>query len=241
MAQRIFLAGAAGAIGRPLTRLLVQAGHHVTGTTRSAGKAEALRQFGAKPVIVDVFDADTLAAAVLAARPDIVIHQLTDLPPAVDPARMAEFSHRNARIRKEGTANLVKAALAAGTRRLIGQSIAWAYAPGPLPHQEDSPLDHAAEGIRAVSVGGVTALEDAVLKAPLEGVVLRYGRLYGPGTGVEAAAPPAVHVEAAALAALLAIDQGAAGVFNVAETCAELSSAKALAQLGWQPGFRIQG
>jgi nucleoside-diphosphate-sugar epimerase len=239
MVHRIFLAGASGAIGRPLTRLLIQAGHHVTGTTRSLAKAEELRKLGAEPVVIDVFDEQNLVQAVITAQSDIVIHQLTDLPPAVDPARMAEFSRRNARIRKEGTANLVKAALAAGARRLIAQSIAWAYAPGPLPHRENDALDHAAEGIRAVSVGGVIALEQAVLNADIEGIVLRYGRLYGPGTGVEAALPPAVHAEAAAQAALLAIDHGAPGVFNVAEACEELSSVKAGAELGWRAGFRI--
>ncbi len=241
MAHRIFLAGASGAIGRPLTRLLVQAGHQVTGTTRSPARAEALRRSGAEAVVVDVFDAQALAEAVMAARPAIVIHQLTDLPPAVDPARMAEFSHRNARLRKEGTANLVRAALAAGAGRLIAQSIAWAYAPGPFPHRETDPLDSDADGLRAVSVGGVIALEEAVLQAPLAGIVLRYGRLYGPGTGVEKATAPAVHVDAAAQAALLAINHGDAGTFNVAEDCEELSSEKAITSLGWRAHFRIAG
>jgi nucleoside-diphosphate-sugar epimerase len=241
MVHRIFLAGASGAIGRPLTRLLIQAGNHVTATTRSPMKAEELRKLGAEPMVVDVFDEQALIQAVIAAKPDIIIHQLTDLPPAVDPTRMTEFSHRNARIRKEGTANLVKAAVAAKARRLIAQSIAWAYAPGPLPHRENDALDHAAEGIRAVSVGGVIALEKTVLNAPLEGIVLRYGRLYGPGTGVEAALPPAVHAEAAAQAALLAIDHGAPGVFNIAEACEELSSEKAKVELGWRADFRMMG
>ncbi|WP_413991131.1 NAD-dependent epimerase/dehydratase family protein [Labrys okinawensis] len=236
MGHRIFLAGASGAIGRPLTRLLVAAGHEVTGTTRSAEKAEQLKALGAEPAIVDVYDAEALAVAMAAARAEIVIHQLTDLPSGVDPTRMAEFAARNAHLRREGTANLVKATLAAGARRLVAQSIAWAYAPGPLPHREGDPLDRDAEGLRAVSVGGVIALEEAVLTAPLEGIVLRYGRLYGPGTGVEKANAPAVHVEAAARAALLAVDRGSAGVFNVAEPCEELSSEKAAQELGWTAG-----
>jgi nucleoside-diphosphate-sugar epimerase len=234
MGHRIFVAGASGAIGRPLTALLVAAGHEVTGTTRSPEKAPTLEALGAKAAIVDAYDAFALTAAVKAASPEIVIHQLTDLPPGVDPARMAEFAARNAHLRREGTANLVKAALMAGARRLIAQSIAWAYAPGPLPHREDGPLDRKAEGLRAVSIRGVIALEEAVLSAPLEGIVLRYGRLYGPGTGVERALPPSVHVEAAARAALLAVERGNAGVFNVAEPCGELSSEKAALELGWK-------
>lgn len=239
MNNRVFLAGASGAIGRPLTRLLVAAGHHVVGTTRSPARAEAIEALGAEPAVVDVYDAEALATAVRTARPDIVIHQLTDLPAGVDPARMAEFAGRNARLRREGTANLLKATLAAGARRLVAQSIAWVYAPGLEPHREEDPLDGHAEGLRAVSIGGVIALEEAVLTAPLQGVVLRYGRLYGPGTGVDAALAPAVHVEAAAEAALLAMENAAPGVFNVAEPCESLSSEKARRELGWQADFRM--
>ncbi|MGN8118609.1 NAD-dependent epimerase/dehydratase family protein [Labrys sp. 22185] len=238
--RTIFLAGATGAIGAPLTRLLRQAGHRVVGTTRTPAKADALRELGAEPVVVDVFDRDALVAAVTAARPEIVIHQLTDLPPALDPARMADFVPRNARIRREGTANLVAAALAAGARRIIAQSIAWVYAPGPLPHAETALLNHGAEGPGAVSVQGVIALEDAVLQAPAEGVVLRYGYLYGPGTGSDSPRRPmSVHVDAAALAALLAIDHGKPGAYNVAEASAELSTARALDELGWRADFRL--
>lgn len=241
ISHRIFLAGATGAIGIPLTRLLVQAGHRVVGTTRAPAKAEALRKLGAEPVVIDVFDRDGLIAAVSAARPDIVIHQLTDLPPGLDPARIAEFVPRNARIRREGTANLLAGALAAGAGRLIAQSIAWVYAPGPLPHAETNPLDHDATGPGAVSTQGVIALEEAVLGAPLDGIVLRYGRLYGPGTGIDAAAYPAsVHVDAAAKAALLAIDRGTPGAYNVAEESGELSTRRAREELGWQADFRLQ-
>ena len=95
---------------------------------------------------------------------------------------MQEATSRNARIRDEGTRNLVRAAIAAGARRLIAQSIAWAYAPGPEPHRETDPLDTGAEGMRGISVRGVAALENRTLNSPpLEGLVLRYGRLYGPG------------------------------------------------------------
>jgi nucleoside-diphosphate-sugar epimerase len=241
MSKRIFLAGAAGAIGRPLSQLLVAAGHHVVGTTRAPQKAEALRQLGVEPAIVDVFDAVALARAVMAARPEIVIHQLTDLPRGLDPAQMATSGERNARIRKEGTKNLVDAAIAAGARRLIAQSISWMYAPGPKPHKEDDPLDLAATGSRAVSVGGVAALEHLALHSPpLEGIVLRYGHLYGPGTGEDAAkARDSVHVDAAAHAALLAIDRGAPGLYNVAEPNEDCATDKARNELGWRPKFRL--
>src|SRR5215468_5555889 len=109
--MRVFVAGASGAIGRPLLEQLSGAGHDVVGTTRSHEKAEGLRALGAEPVVVDVFDAAVLARAVAAARPQIVIHQLTDLPAGVEPAKMAEALPRNARIREEGTRNLVAAAL----------------------------------------------------------------------------------------------------------------------------------
>jgi len=112
MSHRIFLAGASGAIGRRLLPLLRAAGHEVFGTTRDAAKAEGLRQLGAEAVVVDVFDAAALSRAVIAARPQVVIHQLTDLPPGLDPARMADSIPRNARIRSEGTRNLVAAARA---------------------------------------------------------------------------------------------------------------------------------
>lgn len=240
MSHRIFLAGATGAIGLPLTRLLLRAGHAVTGTTRSAAKAEVLAGLGAQPVVVDVFDRGTLIAAVIAARPAVVIHQLTDLPPALDPARMGDAIPRNARIRREGTANLVEAALAAKAGRFIAQSIAWAYAPGPLPHGEADPLNRSADGPGAVSVQGVIALEEAVLGAPIEGIVLRYGRLYGPGTGIETAQHPAsVHVDAAARAALLAVDRGRPGAYNIAEASGELSTGRASQELGWRADFRL--
>lgn len=241
MAHRIFLAGASGAIGKSLLLQLRDAGHFVAGTTRSATKSAVLRSLGAEPVVVDVFDAAGLQHAVRAARPDVVIHQLTDLPKDLDPRKMPEAIVRNARIRRDGTRNLVRAALAAGARRLIAQSIAWAYAPGPEPHSEADPLDTAATGDRAISVQGVIELEAAVLSLPtLEGIVLRYGQLYGPGTRSDHATGTApVHVDAAARAAVLAIDQGQPGAFNIAEPNTYATTAKACAELGWAADFRI--
>src|SRR5262245_29537864 len=226
--MRIVLAGATGAIGKRLVPLLRKAGHHVVGTTRSTAKADALRAAGVEAVVVDVFDAPALAHAVSAARPDVVIHQLTDLPPALDPARMTEAGPRNARIRREGTENLVRAALASGARRLIAQSIAWMYAPGRQPYMEADPLDIDAQGPRAITVAGVVALERLTLSSPpLEGVVLRYGHLYGPGTGADRAEAPSLHVDAAGKAALLAIERAHAGIYNIAEPSGYLSTAKA--------------
>lgn len=241
MGRRIFLAGAGGAIGARLVPLLIGQRFEVYGTTRSATKSVAIEAAGATPVVVDVFDAAALSRAMRAARPEIVIHQLTDLPPGLDPARMAEATGRNAHVRKEGTRNLVAAAKDAGAKRLIAQSIAWAYAPGPEPHGEDDPLDANAEGARAISVGGVIALEEQVLSAaPLEGIVLRYGQFYGPGTGFEkpsGAAP--VHVDAAAWATFLAIDRARPGIYNIAEIDKLVTSAKARNTLGWDAGYRL--
>jgi nucleoside-diphosphate-sugar epimerase len=230
---RVFVAGATGAIGRPLMQQLRAAGHTAIGMTRSGEKAEALRADGFEAVVLDVFDADRLRAAVIDAQPGVVIHQLTDLPPNLDPRHMADAVVRNARIRREGTANLVAAAESAGVPRLVAQSIAWVYAPGPLPHREDDPLDTTATGGRAISIGGVVALEQKVLGAALEGIVLRYGHLYGPGTGLETAPPSLpLHVDAAAHAALLAVDHGRRGIYNVVENGAEASIDKAISELG---------
>jgi nucleoside-diphosphate-sugar epimerase len=123
--SRIFLAGAAGVIGRRLTPLLLAQGHTVWGMTRSTGNGELLRKLGARPVVIDVFDAEALATAVLEAKPEIVIHQLTDLAAVHDPAERSSALARNARIGEEGTRNLVAAARKAGARRLIAQTASW--------------------------------------------------------------------------------------------------------------------
>src|SRR5262245_28705318 len=157
--MRVFLAGAAGAIGRPLTRLLVAAGHAVTGTTRSAQKASEIERVGATAVVLDAYDGDAVRAAVMAAQPEIVIPQLTDLPQTRDPATYPAALAANARLRIMATPNLVVASRAAGTRRFIAQSVAFAYAAGPTPLRESDPLDFAGEGTRAALVRGVLALE----------------------------------------------------------------------------------
>ena len=237
---KIFLAGATGAIGSVLAPLLVDAGFAVYGSTRRPERADALRAQGVEPVVVDVFDAAALSAALKRIAPQAVIHQLTDLPPRLEPALMAEAVARNARLRSEGTRNLVAAMLAAGCSRLIAQSIGWAYAPGPKPWREEQPLDLGAEDPRGITVRGVAALEELTLATRgLSGTVLRYGQLYGPGTSTptpRGASP--VHVEAAAWAALLALRHGARGIYNIAEDGPELSSEKARRELGWHAGLR---
>jgi nucleoside-diphosphate-sugar epimerase len=236
----VFLAGATGAIGQRLVPLLVQNGRTVFGTTRRAGRLDLLRSQGARPVQVDALDADALREAVRQARPDAVIHQLTDLPPALDPAAMPAASARNAHLREVGTRNLVAAALAAGARRMVAQSIAFVYAAGPQPWDESAPLEVDPAGPRALSMRGVIALEDAVLHTPgIDGVVLRYGQLYGPGTG--RAAPQGnmpVHVDAAAYAALLALERGAPGIYNIVEDGTAARNDKAKRELRWNPAFR---
>lgn len=236
--MRVFLAGAGGVIGRRLTPLLVKAGHDVTGTTRSAGKTAAVAALGANPVVVDVFDAAALAAAVTAAKPDAVIHQLTDLAFSPGTPQYAEGLKRNARLRVEGTANLAAAARAAGVTRFIAQSIAFIYEAAPGLRVESDPLS--SDPALATNVGGVKALEAATLAMP-EGIVLRYGLLYGKGTwsSDKPIRPPSVHVDAAAQACLLALTKGRPGIYNIAEDDGYASSDKARRDLGFDSAFRL--
>jgi nucleoside-diphosphate-sugar epimerase len=173
LTMRIFLAGATGVVGRRVVPLLVGRGHSVTGLVRRAPDVEWLRGLGADAVVGDVYDADELRRAVGLAAPDVVMHQLTDL-------KGGNF-RANSEMRTTGTRHLVDAALAAGVRRVVAQSIAWVYSAGSVPATEDVPLDLGATGSRLRTVQGVAALEAAVREAP-EWVVLRYGVLYGPGT-----------------------------------------------------------
>lgn len=228
----LFVAGASGAVGRRLCPLLVADGWRVFGTTRYPEKVGMLRALGVEPVVVDVYDETRLHEAMARVRPRVVIHQLTDLPAGLDPARMPEGRIRNARIRDIGTRHLIAAAVACGATRMVVQSIAFAYAPGPGPYREDAPLGAPA----------LAAFEQQVLDAPLAGLVLRYGQFYGPGTGFDD--PPQggpVHVDAAADAARRAVTRGAGGIYNVAEDDGTVSIAKAVRDLAWDPDFRYTG
>ena len=170
------MAGASGVIGVRLVPLLLAAGHDVAGMTRTQAKIEQLRAMGCEPVVCDVFAVEALCRAVESFEPDVVVHQLTDLPN--DAARIRELAAANSRMRREGTRNLVAAARAAGAAHFVAQSVAWEI-PG--------------DGGAAVSEHEQTVLEAG-------GVVVRYGQLYGPGTYFESElpAPPRVHVDEAA-------------------------------------------
>ena len=181
--MRVFVAGATGVIGRVLVPMLREAGHDVVGMTRSEERAADLREQGVEAAVCDAFDADGVARAVAAARPEVVVNQLTDIPKVIEPRKMGDQFEMNDRLRTEGTRNLMRAAEAAGARRLVSQSIAFAYAPAGTLRAEDDPLFDDAPPPWGRSVAAVRALERETLgSASVEGVVLRYGYFYGPGT-----------------------------------------------------------
>ncbi len=239
MTTTIFLAGATGAIGSQLVPLLVDAGYRVFGTTRSKDKASALDKTGAEPVVLDVFDVAAVDAAFSRVRPEVLIHMLTDLPSDLNPEAMVEGKLRNARIWTEGTRNLIAAAKSAGTRRAIAQSLAWFYASGAQPYREHDALGTTDPDLQIV-LEAVQALERTVLETPpIEGILLRYGLLYGPGTSSdEPQGSCTLHVQAAARAALLAIEKGKPGVYNIADDSPAISTEKAQRDLGWNSAFR---
>jgi nucleoside-diphosphate-sugar epimerase len=236
--MRVFLAGATGVIGRRLLPQLRHAGHDVTAMTRSDERAAALREAGATPVVCDVFDAEAVRAAMQAARAEVVLHELTDLPPNLNPRKMEEQTAGNDRIRTEGTRNLVGAAVAAGARRVVAQSIAFAYAPsGSRPKVEDDPLWDEAPWPWSRSIQALHELEDTVTQTDgIEGVALRYGFFYGPGSAyaddghfaseVRKRRLPVVgkgggvfsfiHVDDAAAATVAAMERGR-GIYNVVD------------------------
>jgi 2-alkyl-3-oxoalkanoate reductase len=238
--MRIFVAGATGVLGRRLVPLLVEGGHQVTAMTRTAGKAAGLRQAGAEPVVADALDRDAVAAAVAAARPEVVVHQLTDLAGTTSFRRFdREFAATN-RLRTEGTDHLVAAARAAGARRLVAQSFAgWPFARvgGPVK-TEDDPLDPDPPAELRRTLEAIRHLEAAVLGAEgLEGVVLRYGGFYGPGTsageggfmlddlrrrrfpmvGAGTGVWSFVHIDDAAAATAAAVERGAPGIYQIVD------------------------
>ncbi len=181
--MRIFVAGGTGAIGRPLVAALAGAGHEVVVFSRHAGGVAALGLPNVVPAVGDALDADALTAAVRAATPDVVVNQLTNLPHSVNPLAVKRGFDATSRLRREVAGTLVAAARGAGTRRVVAQSISFAYRPGPGVRTEADPLWTDAGGQVGVLTGSLAALEAATLgDDDVEGVVLRYGSFYGPGT-----------------------------------------------------------
>jgi 2-alkyl-3-oxoalkanoate reductase len=238
--MKIFVAGATGVVGRRLVPLLVEAGHDVVGMSRSLERAQSLGMYRARGVVGDVLDRQHMQELLAAEQPEVIVDELSELPRAIDPAHVEKEFGDNNRIRVEGTRNLVDAARAGGARRIIAQSYAHIYAPhdGWVKSEEDLlNLGPAASPARRLNVRAIRSLEEAVLETPgIEGVVLRYGTLYGPGTSYAADGSIAelvrlrhypiiangggltsfVHVDDAAAAVLLALT-GRGGVYNICD------------------------
>ena len=239
--MKIFVAGATGALGRPLVAQLVKNGHEVTGMTRSESKQDLLRELGASPVVADALDPDTVARAVAEAEPDVIVHQLTAIG-AFNPRRMERDFAATNRLRTEGTDHLLAAGRAVGVKRFVAQSFApWPYArTGGMVKSEDAPLDTTPPAQVRTTLEAIKYLEGAVTGADwTEGIALRYGGFYGPGTSVSlnplgeqvemirarklplagkgTAVWSFIHIEDAAAATVEAIEHGKRGVYNVVD------------------------
>lgn len=234
--MRVLVAGASGAIGRPLVAQLVAAGHTVVGMTRSDHGAQALRAVGAEPVVADALDAAAVEHAVRGARPEVVIEQLTALPRHYTPDAMRDALAASNQVRTVGGANVQAAAERAGARRYIAQSGCYYYVPGPGLATEETSFAVDAPPLIAGGARALLGIEKRVLGArSLEGIVLRYGFFYGPGTWYAAQGSVAeqvrrrqfpitgggggvwsfVHIADAAAATLAALTRGARGAYNV--------------------------
>ena len=240
--MKIFLAGATGALGRQLLPRLVERGHEVTGLTRSESKTQLVRELGGRPVVGDALVPESVAQAVAAAEPEVIVHQLTAIPHALDMRHFARAFAQTNRLRTEGTDHLLAAGRAVGARRFVAQSYApaiFARAGGPVK-AEDDPLDERPPGQMRATVDAIRHLESAVTGAGwIDGVVLRYGAFYGPGTnfslGPEGAMLEAIrkrqvplvgraggvwsfiHIEDAAEATVNAIEGRGTGIYNVVD------------------------
>lgn len=237
--MRVLVAGATGAVGRCLVPLLAAAGHTVVGLTRTAAKAEVIRQLGAEPAIVDGLDREAIHRVVQRTRPEVVVHEMTALTGVADLRRFDRAFALTNRLRTEATDHLIAAAIATGVRRLVAQSYCgWPYARtgGPIKSESD-PLDPSPPRQMRRALDAIRHLETTVIGAPgLAGIVLRYGAFYGPNTGMLMSAVldqirgrrlPLIgdgggwwsflHVEDAAAATLVAVERGAAGLYNVTD------------------------
>ncbi len=239
--MKVFVAGATGAIGQQLVPRLVAGGHDVYGMTRSESKQPLLDALGATPVVADALDPDQVADAVARAKPDVIVHQLTAIPEAVDMRHFdRDFALTN-RLRTEGTDHLLSAGQAVGVQRFVAQSVGaygmYGRTGGPVKAEED-PLDSAPAREMRQNLAAIRHLEEAVLGADwTQGVVLRYGVFYGPGTsltpggqqfelvrkrkfplvGDGAGVWSFIHVADAAEATVAAIEHGTRGVYNVVD------------------------
>jgi 2-alkyl-3-oxoalkanoate reductase len=238
--MKIFVAGATGNVGSRLIPLLVDRGHQVVGTTRTAAKADRLTRVGAEPMIVDGLDRDGLTAAVAKAEPDVVVHQMTALSVSFDMRRIDQVFAMTNRLRTEGTDILLAAARSAGVRKFVAQSFAgWPYARvgGPVKTEED-PLDPSPPERLRDTLDAIRHLESAVLSAgDIDGVVLRYGGFYGPQSSISpdgeivamvrkrrfpivgdgAGVWSFVHLDDVATATAAAIERGAPGIYNIVD------------------------
>ena len=232
--MKIFLAGGTGAIGRRLIPQLLEAGHQVAATTRSKDKLQSLRDLGAEPVVMDGLDATSVGAAVAAAEPDVIVHQMTAIDGVPDLKHFdREFAATN-RLRTEGTDHLLAAARASGVRRVVLQSYTgWpnARTGGPIK-TEDDPLDENPPANQRETLAAIRYLENAARETPLESVVLRYGNFYGPGVtdamfdvirarkfpivGDGAGIWPWIHLDDAASATVVALTRGS-GIYNIVD------------------------
>lgn len=237
--MKVFVAGGAGALGARLVPKLVSAGHEVVATTRSPRKADEIGRLGARGMVMDGLDRESVIAAVEEARPEVIVHEMTALAELEGQSDMRHFDRSFAitnRLRSEGTDNLLAAAARVGARRFVNQSYAaWPYARngGPVK-SEDDPLDPAPPKEQSQSMAAIEHLEQATLEAPLEGLVLRYGAFYGPGTSEPIFGEMArkrrlpvvgdgggvwsfIHIDDAAAATAIAVERGAPGVYNVVD------------------------
>jgi nucleoside-diphosphate-sugar epimerase len=234
--MRVFVAGGSGAIGRRLVPQLVARGHEVTATTRNAGKIKQLRALGADPVVVDGLDPEAIAEAVGRAGPDAVVHQMTALAGKPDLKHFDRWFAVTNKLRTRGTRYLLDAAEAGGVERFVAQSFTgWTNSrTGGAVKSEDDPLDPDPARQQVESMRAVRYLERAVLEAPLEGIVLRYGNLYGPGAseslvdlargrqvpliGNGAAVWSWIHVDDAAAATVAALSSAAGAASTTSST-----------------------
>ena len=239
--MRVFVAGATGAIGRLLVPRMAAAGHEVHGMTRSESKRAMLAALGAVPVVADALDPDQVAEAVARARPEVIVHQLTAIPAGLDMRRFdRDFALTN-RLRTEGTDHLLSAGQAVGARRFVAQGVggygAYARAGGPIKTEED-PLDATPAREMRETLAAIRHLEAVVLGARwTEGIVLRYGTFYGPGTSLAPGEEQFdlirrrkfpmvgngngvwsfIHVADAADATVAAVEHGTRGVYNIVD------------------------